>query len=288
MFGAERVYMLVGDHRWQWEQWCDERQIDRQRIHEVKGLIVDAFLQARRRSVDVSRSGSLLLDTQYAMPHIARAQQAGAIVGTSAEKSGAFPLEWPSETPFAAPPPGAFVKVLVKDRSDYAATVRDGQFEKLVALQQWTRANGAPLVVEILVPREREPEDTFEENVRPAMLTQAIRDAYARGIEPKYWKIEGTAHKEAAAVVDRAIAERPQCCQIILGKGADAGLIAQWFAAAAVSATASGFAIGRTIFWTPCTRYLLGEVTAAEAADDMTTMYLELVDLWTATAGRTE
>jgi len=51
--------MLAGDHRAQWEQFCDQRGIDRGRIPEVKGLIVDAFLDARRRSVDVQHSGSL-------------------------------------------------------------------------------------------------------------------------------------------------------------------------------------------------------------------------------------
>jgi len=45
--------MLAGDHRWQWEQFCDERRIDRARIADVKGLIVDAFLKARERSSDV-------------------------------------------------------------------------------------------------------------------------------------------------------------------------------------------------------------------------------------------
>src|SRR5262249_39986941 len=146
----------------------------------------------------------------------ARARQSGAIVGTPSEKPNTFPLEWPTATPFAAPPPGSFVKVLVKDRIDYAPALREGQFEMLNDLQRWGRGASAPLVIEVLVPREQEPEQLFEDTDRPAMLAQAIRDAYARGIEPEYWKIEGTTSAAGAAVVDRAISERPTCRQIIL------------------------------------------------------------------------
>jgi 5-dehydro-2-deoxygluconokinase len=279
--------MLAGDHRWQWEQFCDERAIDRGRISEVKGLIVDAFLAARRRSSDVERAGSLLLDPLYSSAHIARAREAGAVVGTPVEKSGAFPLAWPSETPFASPPPGDFVKVLVKDRSSYAPALREAQFEKLDALQRWARANATPLVIEVLVPRESEPEQSFEEIDRPAMLAQTIRDAYARGIEPDYWKIEATTSRTGAAVVDRAIVERPRCRQLILGKAADPSLIAQWFATAAHSASASGFAIGRSVFWNPCSRFLEGRTDASDATDEMTASYLGLVEMWRATVIRT-
>src|SRR5262245_1336540 len=272
--------MLAGDHRWQWEQFCDERAIERGRIPEVKGLIVDAFLEARRQSVDVERSGSLLLDPQYSSAHIARARQAGAIVGTPSEKANTFPLEWPSATPFATPPPGSFVKVLVKDRVDYAPALREGQFEKLKDLQRWCRSFSTPLVIEVLVPRDKEPEQQFEEIERPAMLAQAIRDAYARGIEPEYWKIEGTTSAAGAASVDRAISECPACRQIILGKAADPSLIAQWFATAAKCPSASGFAIGRSVFWSPCSEFLVGKRSAADAVDAMKQTYLGLVDMW--------
>jgi 5-dehydro-2-deoxygluconokinase len=272
--------MLAGDHRWQWEQFCDERRIDRCRIPEIKGLIVDAFLEARRQSADVARSGSLLLDPQYSAAHIARARRDGAIVGTPSEKANTFPLEWPSAAPFADPPAGSFVKVLVKDRSDYAPALRDGQFEKLKALQRWCRASSAPLVIEVLVPRHTEPEREFEETERPAMLAQSIRDAYARGIEPEYWKIEGTTSAAGAASVDRAIVERPMCRQIILGKAADPALIAQWFATAAKCASASGFAIGRSVFWNPCSAFLEGKMSSADAANAMTRTYLGLIERW--------
>jgi 5-dehydro-2-deoxygluconokinase len=284
--GADRVYMLAADHRWQWEQFCDANGVARGRIGDVKALIVDAFLSARDRSDAVVRFGSMLLDPQYASAQIARATAAGVAVGTPAEKAGAFPLAWPSDDPFAAKPPGAFVKVLVKDRTDYEPALRDGQFEKLLALQQWCRTNGIPLLIEVLVPQGNDAEETFERTGRPALLAQSIRDAYARGIEPAFWKVEGTTNTAGAAVVEGAMAERPACRQIILGKDADPTLIAQWFATAAKSRTSVGFAIGRSVFWKPGTAFLTGAMEARAAIDAMAATYLGLIDLWEAAVER--
>jgi myo-inositol catabolism protein IolC len=279
---GERVYMLAADHRWQWERFCDENGVSRQRIGDVKALIVDAFLAARDRSTAVAQYGSMLLDPQYASAQIARATAAGVAVGTPAEKAGAFPLAWPSDDPFASEPAGAFVKVLVKDRTDYEPALRDGQFARLLLLQQWCRAHRVPLLVEVLVPQGDDGEDTFERTGRPAMLAQSIRDAYARGIEPSFWKVEGTTNAAGAAVVEAAIAESPSCRQIILGKDADPQLIARWFATAATCRTAVGFAIGRSVFWKPGAAFLIGSMDARSAVDAMAATYLSLIDLWQA------
>jgi 5-dehydro-2-deoxygluconokinase len=274
---SDPIFILAGDQRWQWEEWCDAQHVARSRIAEVKALIVDAFFAARERSAAVAESGALLLDPQYSTPQIARALAAGVQVGTPVERAGSFPLEWAAADPFAGRPPGSFVKVLIKDRTDYAAAVRAGQFEKLLALQAWCRAFGAPLLVEILVPREGERADEFEERQRPAMLAQSIRDCYAHGLEADYWKIEGTPSEAGAALVEAVIAERGGR-QIILGKGAERALIKQWFAAAASSPTLSGFAIGRSVFWKPGTAFLSGTLSAERAVADMAATYLSLVD----------
>jgi len=86
--------MLAADHRWQWEEWCDARQIPRARIGEAKRVAYDGFLRARDRSPDVREFGALLVDAQYAAPVVADALTAGLDVGTPAEKAGAFPLAW--------------------------------------------------------------------------------------------------------------------------------------------------------------------------------------------------
>jgi 5-dehydro-2-deoxygluconokinase len=210
---------------------------------------------------------------------IAEARRDGVVVGTPAERAGAFPLAWATE-PFDRALIGAFVKVLVRFRPDDADEIRDGQWHQLDMLQAWCRRAETQLVVEVLVPRRQEPEDTFDGAGRPAMLADFIGESYRRGLTPQFWKIEGTPAADGARTIDRAIAAQPQCRQIILGKAADIATIERWFAAAHNSATAVGFAIGRSVFWEPSTAFLAGSMTAAEAAANICANYLQLVDAW--------
>jgi 5-dehydro-2-deoxygluconokinase len=280
MLNADCVYMLAADHRWQWEEWCDARSIPRERISEVKRLAFDGFMEARQKSADVRANGALLIDEQYASAVIAHAMEAGVNVGTPAEKAGAFPLAW-ATNPFSRALTGAFVKVLVRYRPDDDAAIREAQWGRLDALQTWCRDAGRPLVVEILVARREEPEDVFEASGRPAMLAGFIGEAYRRGLAPEFWKIEGTLSPAGARAIDGAIAARPAVRQILLGKAADLRTIDRWFAAASHSATAVGFAIGRSVFWDPSVAYLSSTKSAAEATADIASTYLELVNAWT-------
>jgi 5-dehydro-2-deoxygluconokinase len=112
------------------------------------------------------------------------------------------------------------------------------------------------------------------------MLAGFIAEAYRRGVTPEFWKIEGTLSSAGARTIDAAIAAHPSCRQIILGKAAELSTIGRWFAAAAASPTAAGFAIGRSVFWEPSTAFLSGSSSAASAAADIAANYLQLVDAW--------
>ena len=275
-----RVYMLASDHRWQWEEWCDGAAVARDRISEVKNLVVDAFLRARERSDDVGRSGALLLDHKYGGDAVRRAREAGAAVGTPVERAGRFPLEW-QDTPFHAGLPGnAFAKVLVRYRPEWTEDARRGQMAKLLELQSWCRRDMLPLLIEIIIMREHEDEREFEERGRPLLLSSVIRASYAQDLVPDIWKIEGTSSVNGAAIIDEAIREREGPRQLILGKGADAATIAAWFDAAAGLPSTAGFAIGRSVFWGPGTSFLTGRASAAEAVDTMATRYLDLIEQW--------
>ncbi len=273
------VYMLAVDHRWQWEEWCNGAAVDRGRIPEVKALATDAFLAARAADARVEAHGALLIDALYATPQIERLMAAGATVGAPAEWPGSFPLRWQSD-PMGDALTGRFVKVLAKHRPDYTETIVTGQIERLLELQAWCRAHGQPLVLEVVVPRESEPEHEFETTGRAPIMAAYIRRAYGVGLVPDYWKIEGTTDAGAAAVIDRAIAEDPRPRFLVLGKGAGMDLVLRWFAAAKTMTTASGFAIGRTVYFEPVTRWLRGELARDEALDRIATTYRSLIDRW--------
>jgi 5-dehydro-2-deoxygluconokinase len=275
-----RIYMLASDHRWQWEEWCDGAGVARERIAEAKTLVFEAFRRARDRSDDVRQHGALLLDSIYGAGAVAAAKASGIPVGTPVERAGKFPLEWQDE-PFHARLEGnRFAKVLVRYRPEWERAAKEGQLQKLLELQTWCRQAGIPLLVEIIIMRNGEDDREFEERGRPTILASLIRDSYRAGLVPDLWKIEGTSSASGAAMIDAAIRERPGPRQLILGKGADAAVIEKWFDAAAGLPSTAGFAIGRSVFWDPCTAYLRDRIEASAAVDSMAASYLTLVAQW--------
>lgn len=271
------VYMLAIDHRWQWNEWCDKQGVDRARIPEVKRLAAGAFLRAREASEDVRRSGALLVDLTYGREAFEQAHAAGAPAGNPAERAGSFPLEWADA--FDAALPGDFVKVLVRHRADLPAETVQAQMAKLLDLQTWCKGAGKPLVLEVLVTAAAE-DQRFEHEGRPRLLAEYIRNAYALGLVPQYWKIEGMPDAAALRIVDEAIGERAGARQLILGKGAGLDLVGKWFMAARGAASASGFAIGRTVYWDAATLFLLRKASAEEATAQIVANYRTVIDLW--------
>jgi 5-dehydro-2-deoxygluconokinase len=282
MLNTSRVYMLASDHRWQWEEWCDAAEVPRPRISDIKRLVFEAFVRARERSDDVRQHGALLLDDKYGSASVARAKAAGVPVGGPVERAGVFPLEW-ERTPFhTGCESSSFAKVLVRYRPEWPAAQRDAQMSKLLELQAWCRDAGVALLVEIIIMRNGEDERDFEERGRPHLLETVIRDAYARGLVPAVWKIEGTSSAQGARTIDAAILEQPGPRQLILGKGADQASIASWFDAAAGLKSPAGFAIGRSVFMEPATAFLQGRTSEADAIDTIASRYLTLIDQWKA------
>jgi 5-dehydro-2-deoxygluconokinase len=274
--------MLAADHRWQWEQWCDAHGVPRTRIPEAKRLALDGLLLAREHSKDVQDAAAFLVDEVYASAEIQRARAAGITVGTPLERAGACPLEW-STDPFWRAAVGDFAKVLVRHRPEWQQAMRNDQLDKLKALGDWCRANGRVFLLEVLVaPQQDEREEEFERTVRPSILAAFIRDAYAAGVVPDFWKVEGTTLPSAMQVIDAAAAERREPRIVILGKGAGFEVISGWFTAAAAARRAAGFAIGRSVYWAPSADHLLGRIAATTAAERIAANYLHVVEAWNA------
>lgn len=271
------VYMMAIDHRWQWVEWCDAHRVDHGRIREVKRLAADAFLLARRDSDDAMTSGALLVDLIYGVEAFARAKAGGVTPGTPAEKAGVFPLEWTGA--FEKALPGSFAKVLVRHRADTPHEMVDAQMQMLLDLQAWCRQASKPLVLEVLISGASD-DASFEREGRPRLLAEYIRRAYARGIIPEFWKIEGVPNAEAMRLLDEAILEREGPRQLILGKGAGLDAVSTWFDAARGAASAAGFAIGRTVYWDAACQFLLGRLPADDAVHQMARNYLEVIRLW--------
>jgi 5-dehydro-2-deoxygluconokinase len=274
----EPVYMLAIDHRWQWEEWCDTNGVARTRIPEIKSLAAEAFLAARQSSGIIRRSGALLVDLTYGRAAFDTAQAAGAVTGTPAERAGAFPLEWTA--PFDEALRGDFVKVLVRHRSDVSREVVESQQQQLLSLQHWCVERKKPFILEVLVAPATGEEAGFDSNGRPQLLASYIRDAYAIGMKPDYWKIEGMPNREALTIVDAAIRTVQGARQLILGKGAGMEQVRGWFESAAGAATAAGFAIGRTVYFDAASAWALDRISRDEAIAGIKGNYEAVISAW--------
>jgi 5-dehydro-2-deoxygluconokinase len=272
------VYMLAIDHRWQWEEWCDANSVDRSRIPSVKDLAAEAFLESRRRSTAVQTSGALLVDLTYGRTAFEAVRDAGAMVGTPAERAGAFPLEWTDV--FERSLPGAFVKVLVRHRSDMETAIVTRQREQLLELQRWCAAAGKTFVLEVLVSPAAGEEPHFDSDGRPQRLAEYIRHSYDIGLVPDFWKIEGMPDRESLRIVDEAIRQVEGPLQLILGKGAGMDAVRIWFNAAAGAPTAAGFAIGRTVYFEPASQWLRGTISREDAIERIAGNYEAVIAAW--------
>jgi 5-dehydro-2-deoxygluconokinase len=278
------MYLLAAEHRWQWDEWCDANGVGRDRIGEAKALALDGLLAASARSEAARNGRAFLVDQQYGAATLARALGAGVATGTPAEKPGVFPLEW-TDHPFTRPLTGSFAKVLIRYRPEWSDEAKGAQMRKLRDLAGWCRGQRKPLVLEVIIPRQDEPEDMFEAEGRPALLADIIARCYEGGVAPDFWKIEGTTSAPAMQVIDRAIASQPSSKLLILGKGAGFDLINAWFRAAAGARTAAGFAIGRSVYWQPAVEFLLGQSDRTAAVDAIAVNYLRVIASWQAWVG---
>jgi 5-dehydro-2-deoxygluconokinase len=276
----DELYILAADHRWQWHDWCDAHGRPRDVIPELKAIAVAGFLAARERSDEVRARGAMLLDELYSGPMIADLRAREIAVAAPVEKAGAFPLEWGTE-PFWAALTGSMAKVLVRFRPEYPQARVEAEQQALRELSDWCREQSCPWMLEVVVPSERhENEEQFAREVRPAVVAGYIAEAYARGIQPDYWKMEGTTSEDGARLVDEAIQIVSGPSFLVLGKAAPLGTIEQWFRAAHAMKTAAGFAIGRSIYWDPAARFARGEISRDQAIEIVADTYLATIGLW--------
>jgi 5-dehydro-2-deoxygluconokinase len=275
------LYVLVIDHRQPWVEWCDQHGVDRLRIREVKTLAADAFLLARRDSMFAMESGALLVDRQSGAEAFVRARAGGAVVGTPAERDGVFPLEWTDALDKTLR--GAFAKVLVRHGADVAGDIVESQLAKLAELHEWCSSTEKPLVVEVRLSGATQ-DSALHCATRVRLLADYIRDAYARGIVPQYWLIEGNPESASMRAIDGAIRERDGPGLLILADGAAPDTVATWFESAHGMPDAAGFSVGRTVYWDAACEFLLGRLAADDAVHAMAANYRTVIDLWRLTA----
>ena len=290
------LYVLPFDHRatfsknmFGWKGQLTAEQTEE--IAAVKQVIYEAFQDCLAGGVPKARAG-ILVDEQFGAAILRDAAKKGYITACPAEKSGQDEFEFDYGSDFARhieefQP--TFCKVLVRYNPEGDKELNRRQAARLKHLSDYLHKSGRLYMFELLVPPEKSQLDrlkgdknTYDLQLRPALMVQAIRELQDAGVEADVWKIEGIEREEDCqkVVVAARRAGRDKVGCIVLGRGEDDRKVRQWLTTAAGVPGFIGFAVGRTVFWNPLVNYRANKITRDAAVAQIAASYHEWVEVF--------
>jgi len=268
------LLILAIDHRSQFEESGDYGAVDAARVAKFKTLGLRALDAAARKD----RRFGVLLDGTYGAEALSEAADLPYWVGRPIEKPKSRPLEFEGGADVGAEilswPLNQVVKCLVIYHPDDPADLRGRQDRQLKRLYGACRSTRHELLLEIIHPRELA--------VDANTTARAMRQIYALGVRPDWWKLPPNANAEVwQAVQDTITAEDPLCRGVVLlGLSAPEAELIAAFAAAAPFESVKGFAIGRTVFHEVARAWFNGSLRDDDATEAMTSKFLKLANAW--------
>ena len=246
---------------------------------EQGGAFKELCLQAALRVADGRPGYGILCDDRIGRQALHAASGSGLWIGR--------PCEWPGSRPLALEPAlgpdcGGLeawaredvVKVLCFCHPDDDAALRADQEATVKRLFAAARRNGLEFLLEI-IPSKVGPVDDDT-------TATLIRQFYAAGVYPDWWKLEPMRTPAAWAEAVAAIEDHDRHTRgiVVLGLDAPEAGLADSFAVAAAFPLVKGFAVGRTIFGAVARAWLDGDLTDGEAVEEMARRYGRLCGIW--------
>ncbi|MBO0343996.1 5-dehydro-2-deoxygluconokinase [Roseibium sp. CAU 1637] len=274
------VRTFAFDHRVQLEQ-MDGYTLEK--AGRFKELCLDAALR-----VQDGRSGyGILCDNRIGRAALHRASGSGLWIGRPTELPGSRPIELEPEL---GPDCGQLkewarenvVKLLVFCHPEDDDETRQQQEQTVHRLFTAARRNRLEFLLEIIPSKVG-----HVDNHTNAKL---IRQFYAAGVYPDWWKLEPSVSAEAWQQTINAIEENDPNTRgiVVLGLDAPEDELAASFEVAAGFPLVKGFAVGRTIFGDAARAWLKGEMNDAAAVDLMAERFARLSSLWDTARAKAE
>ncbi len=296
------LYLLAFDHRSAFakslfgisgrEPTGDEAE----RISQCKRIIFEGLALAVEEGAPRDAAG-LLVDEQYGAAIAREGAERGLLVAMPVEKSGQDEFQFEYGDDFGAHIEAfdpTFAKVLVRYNPEGDREMNGRQTERLAMLSGWLRERGRKFLFELLVPGEPAQlaavggnTDLYDQELRPRLMLDAIRELQEGGVEPDVWKIEGLDSEEDC----RQIAElcrsrgRDGVACVVLGRGADAAAVENWLRQGARTPGYAGFAVGRTIWARPLKELLEGAIDRDAAVRRISETYRRMIEVYDAARG---
>jgi 5-dehydro-2-deoxygluconokinase len=260
------------DHRMQLEAMPGATP---EKIAAFKQLCLRAALRVR----DGRPGYGILCDNRLGRAALHAASGSGLWIGR--------PCEWPGSRPLTLEPElgsdfGGLnewaredvVKVLCFCHPDDDPAMRAEQEATVRRLWEASRRNRLEFLLEI-IPSKVGPTDD-------RATAALIRQFYAAGVWPDWWKLEPMTSRAAWADAIAAIEENDRHTRgiVVLGLDAPEADLAASFETAAGFGLVKGFAVGRTIFGETARAWMSGAMDDAEATAEMAGRYARLCAIW--------
>ena len=291
-FGYNRpLYLLPFDHRHSFVtgmfNFDPPLTVDQhEAVADSKRVIYDGFREALGKEVPTA-AAAILVDEEFGADILRDAVKRGYLTALSTEKSGPNEFEFEYGSAFAEHIEAfgpTFAKVLVRYNPGGDAALNRRQTARLKQLSDYCRSANQLFMFELLVPatkaqmdRAQADQQTYDLQIRPELMLQAIRTLQDGGVEPDVWKIEGLDRREdcerVVLVVRRDGRDDVGC--IVLGRGADQRKVTGWLETAASVPGFIGFAVGRTTFWDAVADYEAHRASRQEAVSRVAHRYQE-------------
>jgi 5-dehydro-2-deoxygluconokinase len=245
------VLALAFDHRRQLEELGPPEM-----IRKFKRLV------ARALSANASPAMGAIVDDRFGEEALFALTGSGAWLARPVEVPGSAPLAFEAGDNIAAAlrawPAEHVVKCLFSFDERNSPKVRQ--------LQEACIATGHELLLEII------PQD----------LPRALKECYAAGIRPDWWKLPPPSSEQEWISVERIILENDAYCRgvILLGMEASEEALERGFALAARHPICKGFAVGRSIFMDAARRWFAGACGDEDVVKTVSGKYAALVSGW--------
>ena len=268
------LLILAIDHRSQFEESGDYGIVAAERVAKFKSLSLRALDVAARKD----RCFGVLLDGTYGAEALSEAADLPYWLGRPIEKPKSRPLEFEGGADVGAEilswPLNQVVKCLVIYHPDDPLELRARQDRQLTRLFDACRQTRHELLLEIIHPRGLA--------VDANTTARAMRQIYALGVRPDWWKLPPSANAQAwQAIQDTITREDPLCRGVVLlGLSAPEAELVAAFTAAAPFEIVKGFAVGRTVFHEVARAWFQGSMRDEDATEAMTSKFLTLANAW--------
>ncbi len=290
------LYILAFDHRGSFQKKFfgvtgRPTAEEAARISDAKTVIFEGLLHALDEGVPREAAGALV-DEQFGADIARKAKADGLTFAMPVEKSGQDEFDFEYGEDFGAHIEDfdpSFAKVLVRYNPGGDAELNARQTDRLRRLSDWLHQRGRKFLFELLVPPEPSQLEavggdaaTYDTEVRPGLMRDAIAELQQAGVEPDIWKIEGIDRREdCEAIAEQTRAGgRDRVACVVLGRAAPDEQVDHWLRMGRGVPGYIGFAIGRSIWWDPLKAYVDGKAKRDDAAKQISANYRRFIEVY--------